>query len=66
MTTETVELTGLAEPLEKQVRLSLGGGHVWLEEDQPVTIRVQIDSIPELEMPMEEVDGEPVGGPQQG
>lgn len=66
VTTETVELTGLAEPLEKQVRLSLGGGHVWLEEDQPVTIRVQIDSIPEPEMPMEEVDGEPVGGPQQG
>lgn len=66
VTTETVELTGLAEPLEKQVRLSLGGGHVWLEEDQPVTIRVQIDSIPEPEMPMEEVDGEPAGGPQQG
>ncbi len=66
VTTETVELTGLAEPLEKQVRLSLGGGHVWLEEDQPVTIRVQIDSIPEPEIPMEEVDGEPAGGPQQG
>jgi YbbR domain-containing protein len=66
VTTETVELTGLAEPLEKQVHLSLGGGHVWLEEDQPVTIRVQIDSSPEPEMPMEEVDGEPAGGPQQG
>jgi hypothetical protein len=64
--TETVELTGLAESLEKQVRLSLGGGHVWLEKDQPVTIRVQIDSIPEPEMPTEELDGEPAGGLRQG
>jgi len=66
VTTETVELTGLAEPLEKQVRLSLGGGHVWLEEDQPVTIRVQIDSIREPETPTEEVDGNSAGGQQQG
>jgi hypothetical protein len=66
--TETVELTGLAESLEKQVRLSLGGGHVWLEEDQPVTIRVQIDSIPEPEpeIPTDELDGETAGGLQQG
>jgi YbbR domain-containing protein len=64
--TETVELTGLAESLEKQVRLSLGGGHVWLEKDQPVTIRVQIDSIPEPEIPTEEIDGEPAGGLRQG
>jgi YbbR domain-containing protein len=63
--TETVELTGLAESLEKQVRLSLGGGHVWLEKDQPVTIRVQIDSIPEPEIPTEEIDGEPAGGLRQ-
>jgi len=66
--TETVELTGLAKSLEKQVRLSLGGGHVWLEKDQPVTIRVQIDSIPEPdpEMPINELDGETAGGLQQG
>jgi len=66
--TETVELTGLAKSLEKQVHLSLGGGHVWLEEDQPVTIRVQIDSIPEPEpeTPENELDGETAGGLQQG
>jgi len=64
--TETVELTGLSERLEKQVRLSLGGGHVWLEEDQPVTIRVQIDPIPEPEVPSEGVIGDGAGGPQQG
>jgi YbbR domain-containing protein len=64
--TETVELTGLAESLEKQVRLSLGGGHVWLEKEQPVTIRVQIDSIPEPEPDAEEVDGDSAGGLQQG
>jgi YbbR domain-containing protein len=68
--TETVELTGLAESLEKQVHLSLGGGHVWLEKDQPVTIRVQIDSMPEPEPEPEpgtdEVDGNTAGGLQQG
>ena len=47
--TETIDITGLAKPLEKEVRLSLGGGHVWMEESQPITVRVQIDPIPEPE-----------------
>jgi YbbR domain-containing protein len=66
--TETVELTGLAEPLEKKVRLSLGGGHVWLEEDKPVTIRVQVDPVPPPvpETPQNAIDGGAAGGQQQG
>jgi YbbR domain-containing protein len=47
--TETVDITGLSKPLEKEVRLALGGGHVWMEEDQSVTVRVQVDPIPEPE-----------------
>ena len=47
--TETVDITGLAKPLEKEVRLALGRGHVWMEETQPVTVRVQVDAIPEPE-----------------
>jgi YbbR domain-containing protein len=47
--TETVDITGLANPLEKEVRLALGRGHVWMEETQPVTVRVQVDAIPEPE-----------------
>ena len=47
--TETVDITGLAKPLEKEVRLALGRGHVWMEETRPVTVRVQVDAIPEPE-----------------
>jgi YbbR domain-containing protein len=47
--TETVDITGLANPLEKEVRLALGRGHVWMEETQPVTVRVQVDAVPEPE-----------------
>jgi YbbR domain-containing protein len=68
VTTETVELTGLAESFERRVRLSLGGGHVWLEEDRPVTLRVQIDPVPQPgpELPQEEAVGDAAGERQQG
>jgi YbbR domain-containing protein len=45
--TETVDITGLAKPLEKEVKLALGRGHVWMEETQPVTVRVQVEAVPE-------------------
>jgi YbbR domain-containing protein len=43
--TETVDITALAKPVEKEVRLALGGGHVWMEDDQPITVRVQVDPV---------------------
>ncbi len=43
--TETVDLEGLDETLEREVRLSLGAGHVWMEESQPVTIRIQVEPL---------------------
>jgi YbbR domain-containing protein len=45
--TETIDVNGLSEPLEREVRLSLGVGHIWVEEDQPVKLRIQVDPIPE-------------------
>jgi len=47
--TETLDLTGHSKPLEKEVRLALGSGHVWMEEDQPVKVIVQVDAISEVE-----------------
>jgi YbbR domain-containing protein len=46
--TETIEVAGLSEPLEREVKLSLGMEHVWVEEDKPVTLRIQVDPIPDL------------------
>jgi len=45
--TETIDVNGLSEPLEREVRLSLGVDHIWVEEDQPVKLRIQVDPIPE-------------------
>jgi YbbR domain-containing protein len=49
--TETIDLSGLEAPVERQVKLSLGGDHVWMEEDEPVSVRIGI---------------EPVGRPRDG
>jgi len=42
--TETVDVSGLEAPLERQVKLSLGSDHVWMEEDEPVSVRIGIES----------------------
>jgi YbbR domain-containing protein len=56
--TETVDITGLSKPLEKEVRLALGGGHVWMEDDRPVIVRVQVEPLPEPEAAEEQEPGE--------
>jgi len=60
--TETVDITGHANPLEKEVRLALGSGHVWMEEDQPIKVRVQVDAISDLEA----AEAEDTGGQGEG
>jgi YbbR domain-containing protein len=45
--TETVDVTGLAESTEREVKLSLGGSHVWMEEQKPVTLRIAVEAVPE-------------------
>jgi len=50
--TETLDVTGQSKPFEKEVRLALRGGHVWMEEDQSVVVKVDIQAVP---MPEPEV-----------
>ena len=44
--TETIDVAGLSAPLEREVRLSLGVDHIWVEEDKPIKVRIQVDPIP--------------------
>jgi YbbR domain-containing protein len=53
--TETIDVAGLSEPLEREVRLSLGVDHIWVEEEKPVMLRVRVDPIPD---PVVEEDAE--------
>jgi YbbR domain-containing protein len=46
--TETIDVAGLSESLEREVRLSLGVEHIWVEEDKPVKLRIRVDPIPDL------------------
>jgi YbbR domain-containing protein len=43
--TEPIDLEGLEEPTEREVKLSLGSDHVWMEEDEPITVRVAIEPV---------------------
>jgi YbbR domain-containing protein len=45
--TETIDVAGLSESLEREVRLSLGVEHVWVEEDNPIKLRIRVDPIPD-------------------
>ena len=45
--TETIDVAGLSELLEREVRLSLGVEHVWVEEDEPIKLRIRVDPIPD-------------------
>jgi YbbR domain-containing protein len=44
--TETIEVTGIREPLEREVRLSLGSDHVWREDEGGVVVRVLVEPLP--------------------
>jgi YbbR domain-containing protein len=49
--TETIDVSGLDKPTEREVKLSLGAGRVWMEESKPVTVKLQIDPVPPPEEP---------------
>ena len=55
--TETIDVAGLNESIEREVRLSLGAGHVWLDEDQPVRLRIQVDPVQDPDLMEEPADG---------
>jgi len=44
--TETIDVTGLDQPAEREVKLSLGAGRVWKEESGPVKVKLQVDPVP--------------------
>jgi len=64
--TEPVDLTGLTESQEKEVRLFLGSGTVWVEEDKPVKVQIRIaaDPVPEPEAEGAETAQGAAGGAQ--
>ena len=43
--TETIDVNGLEAPLDREVKLSLGSDHVWMEEDEPVRVRIGIEPV---------------------
>jgi YbbR domain-containing protein len=55
--TEPIDVANLTTSVEKQVRLILGGGAVWMEKEEPVTVQLVVEPIPEL-VPEVGVDGE--------
>jgi YbbR domain-containing protein len=54
--TETIDVSGLAEPVERRVRLSPPGRHVWAEGNPEFTVTIDIQPAPEppAETPAEE------------
>lgn len=44
--TESIDVAGLAASEKRPVRLVLGGGTVWAQENQPVEVEIRIESDP--------------------
>ncbi len=44
--TETIDVNGLSGLLERDVRLSLGVDHIWVDAEKPLKLRVRVDPIP--------------------
>ncbi len=47
--TETIDVSGADAPVERSVKPALVGRHIWLESDEPITVRVQV--MPEAAAP---------------
>jgi YbbR domain-containing protein len=45
--TETVDISGIRETTEREVRLSLGSGHLWVDETRQIVVRVEVEPAPE-------------------
>jgi YbbR domain-containing protein len=44
--TETIEVAGATAPIEKEVRVATGPGHLWAEAPNVVKVRVAVEPIP--------------------
>ncbi len=47
--TETIDVTGLTTPVEREVRLSLGRDHVWPEGEATVSVRIVVEAVADPE-----------------
>jgi YbbR domain-containing protein len=45
--TETIDVSGATADIEKEVSISLSGSHVWLEQAQPVRVRIRLEPMAE-------------------
>ena len=56
--TESIDIAGLAADARKEVRLVLGAGTVWAEDNAPVqvTVRIEADPVPEPVIDLEDAD----------
>lgn len=59
--TEPIDLRELRAPQEREVRVFPGGGNVWLERTEPVTVRIEVGPDPELQAAQAGADGEGSG-----
>ncbi len=59
--TETVNLAGLKADEEREVRVNLGGGTLWLEDQKPIKLIVRVEAEP-AEAPAERKSSPPKGG----
>lgn len=44
--TETIDIEGATESVQREVRLALGSDHVWRERDESVSVRVEVVALP--------------------
>lgn len=44
--TETIDVTGLAESAEREVRVSAGGGHLWVDDPGSVRVKIRVVAQP--------------------
>jgi YbbR domain-containing protein len=49
--TETIDVGGATADVEKDVAIALSGSHVWLEQVQPVRVRVRVGPVAEPASP---------------
>ncbi len=66
--TESIDIAGLAANAQKEVRLVLGAGTVWAEDNAPVqvTVRIEADPLPEPVIDLEDADLEDPSLPDDG
>jgi YbbR domain-containing protein len=48
--TETVDVGGAVAPVEREVHVAPGAGHLWVEDPGPVKVRVDIQAVPPPEV----------------